>query len=66
MLDRMSPSAPRKSLKPTTTSDPEGSKAIAKGKLKRASAPLPSIDPAFPARPASVVTVPSGAILRMV
>ena len=36
------------------------------GKLKRAAAPVPSVEPAAPAEPASVVTTPAGVILRIV
>src|ERR1051326_6307726 len=36
------------------------------GALKRASLPVPSADPLFPAEPASVVTAPAGVIIRIV
>ena len=37
-----------------------------RGRLKRAVAPLPSVVPLAPARPAKVLTVPSVATRRMV
>ena len=36
------------------------------GVLKRAAAPVPSVEPAWPAVPARVVTTPAGVILRIV